>query len=426
MRNILRWGAVYALASTSYAQIIQYPAQSNVQYSFNVPAASASSGNGDIYFQIQAPASTQWVGLGQGSEMKGANIFIVYSDSDGQNVTISPRLGLGNFQPQFNSQAQVSLLEGSGISNGMMTANVRCSSCTSWSGGSMSLTDPSSSWIWSIRAGDAIASNSQSADLQQHNNFGTFKIDLTKATGGNSVNPFVQSSTSTNASGTAVAPLATTTAGSSGDGGEHVGPSPTKHMRVVAHGVLMSLAFLIFFPFGALTVRLLSFKGLVWVHAGTQLTAYAIAVSGMGIGVWLAVTEGAWDQSAHTIFGLVIIALLFFQPILGLIHHMIYQRSEQRTLWCIAHIWFGRVLIILGVINGGLGLQLSDNTVKGEIAYGVIAGVFFLFYVAVVVISDMRGRGKKLGETGEKITGKEIADQSPNNGDSTDGLNRGR
>ena len=106
----------------------------------------------------------------------------------------------------------------------------------------MSLTDPSSSWIWSIRVGDAIASNSQSADLQQHNNFGTFNIDLTKATGGNSVNPFAQSSTSTQASGTAAAPLATTTSSSSGE--EKEGPSPTKHMRVIAHGVLMSLAFL--------------------------------------------------------------------------------------------------------------------------------------------------------------------------------------
>lgn len=53
----------------------------------------------------------------------------------------------------------------------------------------------------------------------------------------------------------------------------------------------------IFFPFGALTVRLLSFKGLVWVHAGTQLTAYAIAISGMGIGVWLAVEEGAVSRA---------------------------------------------------------------------------------------------------------------------------------
>ena len=58
--------------------------------------------------------------------MAGANMFIIYSDASGMNVTLSPRLGRGNFQPNYDSQAQVSLLEGSGVSNGMMTANVRC------------------------------------------------------------------------------------------------------------------------------------------------------------------------------------------------------------------------------------------------------------------------------------------------------------
>ena len=57
--------------------------------------------------------------------MKGANIFMIYSDENG-NVTLSPRLGEGNFMPNYNSAAQVSLLGGSGITNGTMTANVRC------------------------------------------------------------------------------------------------------------------------------------------------------------------------------------------------------------------------------------------------------------------------------------------------------------
>lgn len=105
----------------------------------------------------------------------------------------------------------------------------------------MRLTDPSSSWIWSVKNGDPIASNSQSADLQQHNNFGNFQIDLSKSSGGNSVNPFAEGATSTS-SGTAAAP--TTTSGGDSQGGGQEGPSPTKHMRVVAHGVLMSLAFL--------------------------------------------------------------------------------------------------------------------------------------------------------------------------------------
>lgn len=60
--------------------------------------------------------------------MSGANIFIVYADASGSNVTLSPRAGRGNFQPGYDSTTQVSLLDGSGIANGQMTANVRCRS----------------------------------------------------------------------------------------------------------------------------------------------------------------------------------------------------------------------------------------------------------------------------------------------------------
>lgn len=101
---------------------------SNVCYSVNVPDATASSGSGELYFQIQGPASKQWIGLGQGgaSQMRDCNIFIIYADASGSNVTLSPRLGRGEVEPKFNPDAQVSLLEGSGIADGVMTANVRC------------------------------------------------------------------------------------------------------------------------------------------------------------------------------------------------------------------------------------------------------------------------------------------------------------
>ena len=67
-----------------------------------------------------------WIGLGQGTGMKGANIFMVYADSAGTNVTLSPRLGVGEVEPQSDKTADVTLLDGSGISNGLMVANVRC------------------------------------------------------------------------------------------------------------------------------------------------------------------------------------------------------------------------------------------------------------------------------------------------------------
>ena len=118
------------IATFAQAQLAEYSPLDNVRYSVNIPASSASSGSGDIYFQIQAPSTYQWVGLGQGAQMKGSNIFIIYSDASNNNITLSPRLGRGEFEPEYDSAAQVTLIEGSGIANGMMTANVRCELAT--------------------------------------------------------------------------------------------------------------------------------------------------------------------------------------------------------------------------------------------------------------------------------------------------------
>jgi len=116
------------LASLASAQTAKFcPSEGgSVCYSVNVPSNTASSGTGDIFFQIQGTSSHQWIGLGQGAQMTGSNIFIIYADSSGKNVTLSPRLGKGNFQPQMDTDAKVTLLDGSGIANGVMTANVRC------------------------------------------------------------------------------------------------------------------------------------------------------------------------------------------------------------------------------------------------------------------------------------------------------------
>lgn len=67
-----------------------------------------------------------WIGLGQGSQMKGSNIFMIYANAAGDNVTLSPRLGVGEQQPASDTTADVTLLSGSGICNNMMTANIKC------------------------------------------------------------------------------------------------------------------------------------------------------------------------------------------------------------------------------------------------------------------------------------------------------------
>lgn len=58
--------------------------------------------------------------------MSGSNMFVIYTSADGNNVTLSPRSASGHNMPTLNSNTQVELLEGSGVSNGVMTANVKC------------------------------------------------------------------------------------------------------------------------------------------------------------------------------------------------------------------------------------------------------------------------------------------------------------
>ena len=56
----------------------------------------------------------------------------------------------------------------------------------------------------------------------------------------------------------------------------------------IAHGTIMSLAFVIFFPAGSFVIRLGKFKGTVYVHAGIQMFAYMMALAGLGLGAYVA------------------------------------------------------------------------------------------------------------------------------------------
>ena len=89
-------------------------------------------------------------------------------------------------------------------------------------------------------------------------------------------------------------------------------------------------------------------------------------------------------------------------------HHVLFKKYSHRTLWSYAHIWVGRIAITLGIINGGLGLLLAGNSPDGEIAYGVVAGVMWVTWVAAAIWGEMRRKkAAKLAEQQrpEKLTG---------------------
>ncbi|KAG0649647.1 hypothetical protein D0Z07_4061, partial [Hyphodiscus hymeniophilus] len=378
-------------ASTTSALSSYTPITSGPKYQVGVPTGSSisSSSAGTIYFSLSAPSTYQWVGLGIGKQMAGSHIFVMYADGNG-NVTISARDGnQGEVEPVFDSSlaSGVELLEGSGISNGVMTANVKCTTCTLLS----SATSSSSPWICAWNQGNPIDSTSETFTLNQHGptSMRQFTFDLSAASLSSDTNPFVSSASSPSgpSSISPSSPSSTSAAGSDSDSGSStVGPSPQTIIEYEkAHGIIMGITVVLLFPLGATYVRLF---GNASLHAILQLFSLVALICGFGLGIKLAkMTDYLYKSTGrtHTVFGTVIVALFLIQPFLGFFHHYKFKKTGGRSPVSYMHIWYGRILMTLAVINGGLGLKLADNTRDGKIIYGVVSGVVACLYIAFVL-----------------------------------------
>jgi len=56
----------------------------------------------------------------------------------------------------------------------------------------------------------------------------------------------------------------------------------------IAHAVLGSLAWVIFFPLGAVLIRVLKPPYAVRIHGTIQIFAYSLLIAGAGMGIWMA------------------------------------------------------------------------------------------------------------------------------------------
>lgn len=92
----------------------------------------------------------------------------------------------------------------------------------------------------------------------------------------------------------------------------------------------------------------------------------------------------------HPIIGLVLLALLIIQPIVGFVHHRVYKKVQKRQVWSYVHLTIGRVGITLGIVNGGLGLYLSNASDYHKRAYAIVAAIMWALWMAVAIWAEIR------------------------------------
>lgn len=187
-------------------------------------------------------------------------MFVMYQDGSG-NVTLSTRKGLGHDMPEYNTFQGVKMLEGTGVSNKSMIANVQCNGFThmDFSG--------SNDWISAWKKGQALDSASVRAIIEEHDGTDRFSVDFSKASITSDENPFTKTSSKTPTS-------------SSGNDAVSGGGRGEDHSGTI-HGIIMSIVFLIGFPIGSLLMPLI---GKWLVHAGWQIMVFVGMWVGFGVG----------------------------------------------------------------------------------------------------------------------------------------------
>lgn len=185
----------------------------------------------------------------------------MYADSTGKNITISPRLSASHVEPSYTSNVTYSVA-GSGISNGMMTANVICQNCRSWNGGSIDPTNTAAPFIFAAGPDGSLDSNSVSAGIKRHALYGSFTMDLTKAVGVGQM-PF---------------PATADSSGTVQDTDE------TDHdFSPALHACLMILAFVGLMPVGVAILRIMNSPR--W-HGLNQALSAGVALLGVCLGIY--------------------------------------------------------------------------------------------------------------------------------------------
>lgn len=161
----------------------------------------------------------------------------------------------------------------------------------------------------------------------------------------------------------------------------------------------MSVLFLLFFPLIALTLYLRTTKKVRYIHMPLQLLSIILLIIGLGAGILLGKNIDAMSET-HEVLGYFITGcLIFIQPILGIYQHLYYHKTHGRSALGVCHQWLGRLVILAGIVNGGLGFQQTSAMgltswvpLWAVVAYSIVAVVVFLIYVTVVVASQFRRR----------------------------------
>ena len=177
-----------------------------------------------------------------------------------------------------------------------------------------------------------------------------------------------------------------------------------------AHACMMSIVFLVLYPLGAISLHLplhpflKKIRIVPSVHVPIQILGLSMMIGAMCLGINLAreldFLSGSVPVPAHVVIGLLATSMIILiQPAMGVLQHLHFRKTGGKSIYGYIHRWTGRIAIILGMINQGLGFQLvgigtvvyTHSLVRNFVILGILGSIWF----ALVIWDCLRGVVRK-------------------------------
>lgn len=109
--------------------------------------------------------------------------------------------------------------------------------------------------------------------------------------------------------------------------------------------------------------------------------------------------QGGYN-TPHQIIGLVVFSLLAIQALGGLIHHLLFRRGHKTMIGKV-HMFLGIALIILGIVNVPLGLNMSGDS-NYNTAYIIVVAILGAIFLVLRFFALWRNRRAAKRQPSEK------------------------
>ena len=162
------------------------------------------------------------------------------------------------------------------------------------------------------------------------------------------------------------------------------------------HGIMMTISWFVLPVIGIYIARYLKSLGHTWfiLHASLMSMTFLISLTSFVLIILYRYPPHFESDlllnNAHTKIGLTVIIAMFFQIILGIIIHLLYNPERTIIPWYNKlHWYFGKLLVLLAMCNVIIGIYVY-NTFDTNLYVGYYYGIYIVLGLIVLtfIISE--------------------------------------